>query len=201
MARAGGVEAYTLDGAKLTRVRSWPGASNYYLLGFPESEGELRPGGTAAHPDQAEIAHGGPAGAGVGLQVDDLPPAAAGFEGVHGAEDSATDDDHPVRAHGGDRSEGVTGARTCAGRGPGWAGSVPGACPGPCPERRRPRAGPRRLNWRFAHSGVAQPAERQTLNLEVGGSIPPPRADTVTFRGSCGRPPLRGRGSTAPPGA
>jgi len=33
-----------------------------------------------------------------------------------------------------------------------------------------------RLNWPFAHSGVAQLAARMILVHEVGGSSPPPRA-------------------------
>jgi hypothetical protein len=32
--------------------------------------------------------------------VDDLPPAAAGLEGVHGAEDAAAHDHRPLRVHG-----------------------------------------------------------------------------------------------------
>jgi hypothetical protein len=32
--------------------------------------------------------------------VDHLPPPATGLEGVHGAEDAAADDDHPLRVHG-----------------------------------------------------------------------------------------------------
>ena len=45
----------------------------------------------------------------------------------------------------------------------------------------RPHAIQGRLNWYFAHSGVAQLAARMILVHEVGGSSPPPRALTASF--------------------
>src|ERR1035437_3116282 len=42
---------------------------------------------------------------------------------------------------------------------------------------------PCRLNWPFAHSGVAQLAARMILVHEVGGSSPPPRALTTLRHG------------------
>ncbi len=69
---------------------------------FPGPDGELQlgTGGSATDPDEAEVPDRGPARSGIGLQVDDTPSPPAGLEGVHGAEDATTDDDHPARVHG-----------------------------------------------------------------------------------------------------
>jgi hypothetical protein len=77
----------------------------------PDGECELGSASSTADPCQTEVAHRCPARASVRLQVDDLEAMAAGLEGVHGAEEAATDDDHPVCAHGGDRSDGAVECR------------------------------------------------------------------------------------------
>jgi len=59
-------------------------------------------GGSARHPDQAEVAHRRPAGLGLALQLDDLVPSADRLESVRGPEDASADDRH---AHKPDHSE------------------------------------------------------------------------------------------------
>ncbi len=65
----------------------------------PQGQLQFGPGGPPAHPHQPEIAHRGPAGPGVGLEVDDLPAALACLQGMHGADDPAAHDHHTFRAH------------------------------------------------------------------------------------------------------
>ena len=69
-------------------------------LASPHGQVEFGTGGSAAHPDESEVAHRSPTGASIRFEVDDLPSTATGLEGVHSAEDAATDDDYPVRVHG-----------------------------------------------------------------------------------------------------
>ena len=116
-----------------------PGAVAGDLLPQPPGpQGQLQLGaaGPPAHPDEPEVADRGPAGTGVGLEVDDLPAAAAGLEGVHGADDPPAHDHHPFHAHlrsivvtarwAGDRRRSEPGSTTRAdgpasGPVPGWA--------------------------------------------------------------------------------
>ena len=135
----------------------------------PEGELQLGAPGPAADPDEPEVPDRGPAGPGIGLEMGDLPSPVTGMQGVHRADDPAPHDHRTLQAH---RSPIVVIRRP---RRPGRP--PPQQCG--CPSVAVSPSGPGGLNWRFAHSGVAQLAARMILVHEVGGSSPPPRALAV----------------------
>ena len=65
----------------------------------PQGEVELLSAGSAADPDEPEVADGGPPRSGIGFELEHLPSTVGGLEGVHGAENPPAHDHHPLDAH------------------------------------------------------------------------------------------------------